>query len=291
MSEHPRRQGADDVNLAHLRRIVEARLCRWPRGYATALRLFRRGNPERSLYLSLLRQGDTTFDVGANFGTYTVLFANICGPEGGVHAFEPVPGSFEVLRQQVREYCLFDNVTCNLLAVSDRSGDACLHVPGGDLGQASLRTHQEGSWLGGLVEAAAVDAHSITLDEYTRSWESGPQFVKIDVEGAELLVLRGASSMLRTWRPILHLEVFGGWTRAFGYQPRDLLRFLLEHGYDEFFVSSDKVTRLTDPWLQIQSLGESANILCAIGHLHADRLARVLGHAPQTAASPINGPR
>lgn len=84
-------------------------------------------------------------------------------------------------------------------------------------------------------------------------------FIKCDVEGAELLVLQGARSTLDRLSPILFLEVFDKWTIAFDYTPADLVCFLRDIGYSTIFLVDGFVRPLRDP----SEITGSVNLLCA----------------------------
>lgn len=209
-----------------------------PALYEYALRVTARNHHwEVRALRALTRPGDTLFDVGANVGQFAFIAAGIAGRRGSVHAFEPVPESSLRLEQRVQNWPLA-NVVLNRLAVSDAQGTADIHVPAGDLTQASLICHKESSWANASTERSIATqvVTTITLDAYrAQNHLPVPTFIKCDVEGAELLALRGASEMLsEPTPPILFVEILPEWSRDFGYEPQDLLHFLEEHDYKIF---------------------------------------------------------
>ncbi|HSF39046.1 MAG TPA: FkbM family methyltransferase [Thermoanaerobaculia bacterium] len=239
-------------------------LTRTPGLYAAALSLRPSPDADKIAFLRLVRPGAVVFDVGANLGYYTVLFSHLAGPAGEVHAFEPVPGTFRRLEENLARERRFGNVRAHRLAVGDRPGTAVLYLPGEDHGQASLARHAAGSWSVG--EAVTEHACAMTtLDAYARErGVSRVGFVKCDVEGAELAVLRGAASLLARHRPVLHLEVSADWTHDFGYGPGDLAAFLTGLGYAGFRLLRDGREERIDP-AAIGGLRGSANLLCFPG--------------------------
>jgi hypothetical protein len=95
--------------------------------------------------------------------------------------------------------------------------------------------HREENWTGYENEQSRYlteTSKMITIDDYVGDNQvSSISFIKCDVEAAELLVLKGAETVLRSSRPpVLQLEVFESWTRDFGYHPRDLFEFLKKEG-------------------------------------------------------------
>lgn len=246
--------------------FVDRFLARAPRLYAWLAGLRRSPNVEKIVFLAVVRRGDIVVDVGANNGYYTALFAHLVGALGHVHAFEPVPMSFEQLTRRTRPASRYANVTLNQLALGDEAGAAEMLWPGTDLGQASLIAHQHGSWNG----AAAVHRHACgvdTLDAYAKRHRIDRlALVKCDVEGGELAVLRGGIETLRRFTPLLHLEICGAWSEDFGCEPPDIVRYLRPLGYDTFrLVDGAAVTRLLEPEADLRSLHRSAsvNLLCA----------------------------
>ena len=133
-----------------------------------------------------------------------------------------------------------------------------MHLPRNSDGQASLRRHEHGDWH----DAPELQKHEVnleTLDEVSKDLQR-LDFIKCDVEGAEMLVLRGATRTLEKFSPILHLEVFEEWTRAFGYTPNDLMDLLQSSGY------SDIRLEVKSNLIPIQSASQlvgSQNIVCA----------------------------
>lgn len=250
--------------------------------YLRLLRWTGRGSLEKKVFLALLRDGDVVFDIGANQGYFTLLFSDIVGSEGHVHAFEPVPSTFQRLRSWLAENRRFDNVRLNEVACAEQPAEVTMMMPGNDSGQASLRMHHEGSWKSpGPITQYAVKA--IRLDDYfVEQALSRVDFIKCDIEGAELPALRGMTRLLALARPPLFLEVYSHWTRTFGYAPGDLIAFLELAGYDSFYLVSDRVQRLFAPRqeLAVAANEHSCNVLCVEARRHRGRLRRLAAIAP-----------
>ena len=110
-----------------------------------------------------------------------------------------------------------------------------------------------------------------TIDAYAAGFPK-LDFVKCDVEGAELLVAQGGAETLRRLSPILFMEVNPAWTKAFGYTPNDLVMRLRECGYDAFFLAGEKLVPL-----ESVEVAKSANLLCAKMKFHEERLHGLKG--------------
>lgn len=229
--------------------------------YKWLLEISRSNSNEKMAYLSIIKRGDTVLDIGANKGDFTVLFSNIVGSKGLVYAFEPVPITFNVLNQRVLREQYHKNIFLNNFALGDNSGNFDIHVPSGDYGQASLRLHDTGSWSNPGLEV--FNCLVKTLDDFVL--EKGLKkidFIKLDVEGAELLALKGGQKVLHELHPIIHLEYFSAWTKGFGYTAKDLFDFLKSCKYNYFF--KDDFSYINSTPEQLDESGISHNIICSI---------------------------
>ena len=129
-----------------------------------------------------IRPGDVVFDVGANLGAYTLLFAQWAGPEGRVFAFEPAPQPYQGLRQLLDANGITSRVTPIQAAVSASEGTAVFFASGTDGASRIVDGAGEGT----------ISVATVTIDAVCRREHVLPRFIKVDAEGAELDVLRGA---------------------------------------------------------------------------------------------------
>jgi FkbM family methyltransferase len=208
----------------HLRRYLLAGLFRiekdrvvvtgaGPAGHRYRMRLSWQGHTECVLGIyeptiicalqERLREGDTCFDVGSHVGYLAIFMSRLVGPEGRVVAFEPVPETFSALQDNIRLNSIA-NVLPEPIAVGEQEGTMSLFC----------ESNQELSWTssmdasrihGGDLRKIAVPV--VSLDSYLERSGLRPNLIKIDVEGAELAVLRGARQTLRSNRPLLLMEV------------------------------------------------------------------------------------
>lgn len=139
--------------------------------------------------LKAVKPGDTIFDIGAHSGQYSVVLSALCGPTGSIVAFEPDPAAREVLHRNIALNPQVKPPKVEALAVSDTTGEAILFCKGGNAQSSLARSGVDYQNLGGVEE---VSVKTVTLDDYGMS----PQWVKIDTEGAEIAILRGARKLL-----------------------------------------------------------------------------------------------
>lgn len=187
---------------------------------------------EGAVIRSLVREGDVVYDIGAHFGLYTVLFSSLVGETGAVFAFEPNP---EVLSSINKTVKTTPNVNLFEVALSDREGTASLFVPE-DASMASLSDWTDG--VGGKVETVLCE--QIRLDDLMAREGDAiplPEFVKCDVEGAEMLVFGGASKVFdRIDAPTVLFEVNAKAAKKFGNIPADYFGFFRSLEFADYSV-------------------------------------------------------
>ena len=213
--------------------------------------------PITEIVRAFVRPGSICLDVGANIGWYTTLMQVLAGPGGEVHAFEPVPGTFSVLSGNVASNRHPAQVALNNVALGESAGTVTMHTFGllAD-GHASLSDFGDSA-------AASVSVPMIVLDHYLEEKGVGPvDFVKIDIEGAELSMLKGSARLFAQERPpVIVVEAALETTRGFGYVPDDIVKFLRDSAaYDFFEVGNEdgKLRRIEG--FAPDSIG--ANVLC-----------------------------
>ncbi len=178
------------------------------------------------------RPGMTVFDIGANAGHHLLLLSRLCGDAGHLHAFEPVPENVACLRETLRLNRL-RNVTLHELAVSDREGLADFKFSGVFDGFACLEQGGHGRSAAQAMPGRSIRVQTIDLDAFCKRFGiSRVDLIKVDVEGAELLTLRGMTRTLRIHRPILIMELWGAEHVAEGP------RILAQLGYESRTLSS-----------------------------------------------------
>lgn len=151
------------------------------------------GPLEQEALASHLKPGGVFYDIGANVGFFSTIAARLVGPEGRVYAFEPSPVSARAARLNA-ERNGFSHVEVIEAAVSDREGWASLKA-----GESSATCRVEGG--GGPVRLISLDSYAAA------SAMRPPDVVMIDVEGAEVEVLRGMAETIRLHRPVVLCEV------------------------------------------------------------------------------------
>jgi FkbM family methyltransferase len=179
-------------------------------------------------FVRLLRPGDCVIDIGANVGYFTLVAARLVGPGGCVHAFEPSPEVLPWLQANA-DLNPSANIRVHGQAVTDRCGQVRFYTAAADrTGYSSIRNL-------GCQTASAAMVPAITLDSMLPELPR-VRLVKIDVEGAELLVLRGMRELIRRDRPFLIIELDDGFLRELGADAQRECDFLSDAGYELYRI-------------------------------------------------------
>lgn len=176
---------------------------------------------ETAAFLAHAREGTCVFDVGANIGYYTLLAARAVGSSGRVYAFEPEPRNFALLTRNVAENG-FTNVRPVNAAVSDRAGVVRLHLDDANFGAHSFEAGSLRTSSGRSVEVDTVCLDSFA-DE-ARAFGAGV-LVKVDVQGAEALVVEGGRRLLELPRVTALVEI---WPEAIARAQADAAHLLAD---------------------------------------------------------------
>lgn len=147
----------------------------------------------------MLQPGMTIIDVGANIGIYSLVMARAVGPSGAVLAVEPLDAPRRHIERGINLNRL-TNVTVIAAAVADTSGVGHMRL---DLDTEMASLSAETDTFGKRVEVT-------TLDRLAAALAAPPDFIKIDAEGAERLVIAGGAECLRLNSPLLMLEIRNG---------------------------------------------------------------------------------
>ncbi|MEO7104186.1 MAG: FkbM family methyltransferase, partial [Gemmatimonadaceae bacterium] len=202
--------------------------------YEYGSRYEKRHSYEPDIYLPFaasVRPNMTVFDIGAHVGLFSLAAALRVGTGGKVVAFEPSPETLVVLRKHVALNGWRDRIAVEPVVVSDRPGTITFYTHHDSMA-ASLS-------LANVVElnvqhpktVTPVTVPTVTLDDYCRERGLIPDVLKIDVEGAELRVLRGAEQTLRHHSPVIWCEIHPMQMQNMGDDIDELKRYLADVGY------------------------------------------------------------
>ena len=194
---------------------------------------------EDAAMIDRLTQGaKLCYDIGANMGWYSICTA-LANPDCKTHAFEPLPQTYSYLRRNI-ELNNVHIVNAHNIGLSYRSELILFYF------------YKEGSGNASSINVSDRDDVEIvqceikTLDEFAELEQHKIDFIKCDVEGAELMVFQGAENCLKRDKPIVFSEILRKWSKKFNYTPNDILDFFQGIGYFCFIVVGDSLFKIDE---------------------------------------------
>ncbi len=190
-------------------------------------------------FYSVLEKDSCLFDVGASIGLHSMIAGNVLGDGASLHAFEPdLPSCqrFWTHTEIMRSSLPVSLMRCFL---SDECNMEANEQAFQDLQFEHLQKHFSDAELGSSTKHLYLDKRSdaeqeipqLTLDAYVEVFSCKPDIVKCDIEGAELLFLKGAEQTLRTYKPKLFISLHPELISNFAYDEEAFYEFLRKLGY------------------------------------------------------------
>jgi FkbM family methyltransferase len=199
-------------------------------------------------FLSFIKPGMDIIDVGANVGFYTVAAAK---KGARVLAIEPAEGAFRRLQENVRRNGVEDSVVLFHGLASDTEGEHELHVIEGKEEYSSMAPIQPQYARG---EGETIKARSRTLDSLAAEFGFNPGLIKVDTEGAELLVFTGASGILAKDRPVVMSELSNTLLGGFGATGDEVVEIFSDLGYSVGLADGQPLSAGVDGYGEILCL-------------------------------------
>ena len=148
-----------------------------------------------------LDSGDTAFDIGSNIGYTSILTSKIVGENGHVYSFEPINENFLILEKNIKlNNC--KNISIINKALSNKNGEVEFVIPdnGESLSMSSM------VWVKKSYNTKKQLVKTISVDNDSKLRDLSPKIIKIDVEGAEGLVIEGMQNLISRCRPYIYIE-------------------------------------------------------------------------------------
>jgi FkbM family methyltransferase len=173
-----------------------------------------------------VRPGMTSYDVGAHMGYFALVLAKLVGPGGRVLAFEPDPRNLGALRNN-----LLTNGITNVIVTAAAVADVSSEVSFATFPYSSVNHIADSRTP---ADARRITVTATTLDSFVyEEHNPAPNFIKIDVEGAEARVLSGATRVLHEASPVVIAEVWRS------HWP-EVARIMMSHGYQSFVLGGER---------------------------------------------------
>ena len=191
-------------------------------------------DPEYRLNLfiikNIIKENLIFFDLGAHYGWFSLLVSNLL-PNSKIYAFEPDPNVLKILERNKRP-----NIEIINKAVSDKEGKIKFYSrPLLSSGISTLNIESENLAFK-EIPYQEIEVESITLDNFCFENNIYPDFVKIDVEGAEEMVLRGSQEILKNYNPIIAIEI---WFKPFSDVYKNSIEILKNFGYKMYAINEE----------------------------------------------------
>jgi FkbM family methyltransferase len=180
-----------------------------------------------AVWNKLVEPGGVVWDIGANIGLYSVLSGKLVGRSGEVHAFEPSPVAHGVSVEHVKLNELSGICIVSQTAVSEID---CGVVPFGIVDEEGVDpTNRLGTKIG-----KTIDVPTASLDGLMSRSKRAPDFIKMDIEGAEVFALRGATDVMTKYRPVILLAVHPMFLPEFGCEVQEIASIVSKRDYASF---------------------------------------------------------
>jgi FkbM family methyltransferase len=155
---------------------------------------------------SAISEGQTVFDIGSHKAAYIYFMRIKAGNKGNINAFEPQENLYKYIRR-IKKLFAWNNVKVEQLALSDSAGEATLFIPVNKEGKSSSPGATIVKNKFHPTQVTSENVSTETLDRYCKHNMLCPDFLKIDVEGNELKVLKGGIDTLKNCKPKILVEI------------------------------------------------------------------------------------
>lgn len=213
------------------------------------------------LFQKEIGQGDTVLDIGTHIGYYTLIAASMVGERGRVFSFEANPANYAICEKNIKANG-YNNVTLIQKAISDFQGSTKFFLEG------NYNTRWSSIYnIHGGDKYFEVDV--TTVDEALKNYDGAVNFIKIDIEGAELAALRGMTNLLKKNNKIKIIAEFRpAILKRAGIDPREFLKFFTDNGFQMYYADEahgqiklageDEIIEFCDEYI-------AANLFCVRG--------------------------
>ena len=190
-----------------------------------------------------------TIDVGGNSGYQTFFHAKY----NNVVTYEPVPELFQILQSNLKSV---DNITLINKAVTDKNKDVVLYV---DINRLSMTSQSP------LVESEVIVVPGVSLDN---EGYSDVGFIKVDVEGYELDVLAGATTLIEKCRPTMMVEVYQPWCDKIGFSSETIFEYFVDRDYRILYYDCEQSKMVECGEAGFTDVAQAVDAVHNLHHLH-----------------------
>ncbi|AZB71532.2 FkbM family methyltransferase [Synechococcus elongatus] len=188
------------------------------------------------IYRCLLRPGDTAIDIGAHTGLHTLPMLDAVGETGKIYAFEPLQAEYQKLKAEILNHPAFQAQSKSFCAYNCALGDKeettqFVYVQN----FPEYSGFRERIYHDNSIEREIITVDVRRLDSFVDQFQ-GLRYIKIDAEGAELMILKGAQDVIKKYHPVISFELGDLSLSNYPYESKDVYDFLSVLGYNIFSV-------------------------------------------------------
>jgi FkbM family methyltransferase len=221
---------------------------------------------DSNMIFNLLEPNMVFFDIGANIGWYSI---NVAKRQESikVYSFEPIPQTFTILKSNIALNNIF-NANLYNMGFSDSDQELTFYFDPLSSGSASARNLLENADIQKIVSPVT------TLDSFfIKNNFQQLDFIKCDVEGAELFVFRGGLESIKKHQPIIFTEMLRKWSAKFNYHPNEIISLLTVLGYRCFTAKEEKLIE----FYRMDENTIETNFFFLHGSKHVSQIKRLAG--------------
>ena len=193
---------------------------------------------EKMIFIISKLEIKNIYDIGANIGWYYINLGERFKTKK-IYSFEPVEKTYNFLGKNVKLNQL-KNVEINNFGLSLNNSKEIFYVPENEFVNASMKN------LKNFTNVEEIVCHLKKMDDWNKENNIYPDFIKCDVEGAELLVLKGGEETLKSKKPVIFIELLRKWAQKFNYHPNEVIKFLKNLGYKCFIISNNNLIEVLE---------------------------------------------
>ncbi len=193
---------------------------------------------ELDMQFRIIQAGWNIIDIGANYGWYALQMATQF-PQNHIYSFEPIRHTFEQLNKNIA-LNNYNNITTNNIGLSESAGTFDFYF------NPQLSVNASLANVSGSDDIHKVICTVSTLDTEINKRNITPHFIKIDIEGAELLALKGGVETIEKYKPAFFLEMLRKWSAKFNYHPNDIINLLTSKNYNCYIIQGDILQEINE---------------------------------------------
>lgn len=209
-------------------------LCEYRNPLSLPLYIFDSGSyedNENKIIMECVQDNDIVLDIGANVGLYTILLNKY--KNCSTYSFEPIKYTFDLLNKNLKINNL--NTKIYNIGLSNENKVENFYFNYKEIAASSMRDLREDK-----DNTEIVQCNIRKLDDFVaEEGISNIDFIKIDVEGAELFALRGGAKSINKYKPIIFCEMLRKWAKKFDYHPNDIIDLLKNMGYSCYAINEN----------------------------------------------------